>query len=49
MEGKGFVIDFQSINFGGDVWNATRVENMEEEDFELYLKEMPLKSKSFAF
>ena len=26
-----------------------RVENMEEEYFELYLKEMPLKSKSFAF
>ena len=24
MEVKGFVIYFQSINFGGDVWNATK-------------------------
>ena len=34
----------------GEVWNATkqRVKIMEE-DFEIYLKEMSIKSKSFAF
>jgi hypothetical protein len=39
MEVKGFVIDFQSINFGGEVWNATKeLVDATEEDFELYLK-----------
>ena len=50
MEVEGFVVDCQSINFGGEIWNAAKERvKATEEDFELYLKEMSSKSKSFAF
>ncbi|CAB3981219.1 Hypothetical predicted protein [Paramuricea clavata] len=45
-----WLIVSQSINIGGEIWNATQERvKATEENFDLYLKEMPSKSKSFAF
>ena len=50
MDVEGLGVDCQSETLNSEVWNTTkqRVE-MIEKDFEIYLKETSLKSKSFAF
>ena len=50
MDVEGLAVDCQSETLNSEVRNATkqRVE-MIEKDFEIYLKETSLKSKSFAF